>query len=102
MAIEMVDPFFNSGFEQDAVIAAGSPEVERTVKVIFFDEYNAVEIGDLTVESQDPFIWIRTSDTAGVQQNDRVRIGTIDYYVNERKPDGTGLTQITLSKKRTR
>lgn len=94
--IDLVDEFFNTGFEENAIVKdlAG---VEKTVKVIFDEPFSLTEINGVNVQNINPKATVRSRDVQGIEQNWKFTIRGRSYIVTDYKPDSTGLTEIEFS-----
>ena len=52
--------------------------------------------GEVGVESNAPFAFVRTSDVPSIQQGDTLGISGTTYTVVEVMPDGEGMTDLRL------
>jgi len=79
-------------FGTDATIGSA------TVKGIFDNNYEAINIATGEITTTGPRFLCRTSDVTSVVQGTIVTINSIDYKAINIEPDGTGMTTIQLSK----
>ncbi len=90
-----LDVFMDSeaGFARDVVLNG-----TQTIKAIF-DEHVPV-VNDYTGEAESELSTLvaKTSDLVGVKPHDTVTVGLVTYEVMEIRPDGTGLTTLTLNR----
>lgn len=96
MTIFNSEIFFNTGFELDATlttVASGS----SSVKVNFWNEYEALRLGVFEGESSNPFAEVKTSDVEDAVIGDSIIINSTTYYIREIQPNGTGITLLILS-----
>lgn len=68
------------------------------IKGIFDNVFIADQQGEVDVETLQPQVTVKTSDVSGIAQGDTMTIDSVDYNVIGIQPDGTGLTNILLSK----
>lgn len=68
------------------------------IKVIFDNEYRAVNIETGQVESAGPQATCKTSDVANAKHGETLVINSTTYYIIEIQPDGTGFTILILSR----
>lgn len=68
----------------------------NAVDGIFDNEYVAVDLDGVEVESLGPVLQCATSDVPGVAQGDAVIVNAVNYTVAEVRPDGTGMTLLRL------
>ena len=89
--------FFNSNELGDIASWQGN-----TFNCMFFNEYEAVNIFGIEVESEKPMLLARDEDIEGIAQGAKIEIlnsGVItEFKVINIQPDGTGLTILILSK----
>ncbi len=69
-----------------------------TYKGIFHNEYEAVALFGLEIESRNPYIQVRESDFSAIVQGNAVTIAGITYKVKSGQPNGFGMLLIELSK----
>ncbi len=67
-------------------------------KGIFHNEYEAVPLFGGEVESRGPYVEVKESDFLAITHTGIVTIGGVAYHVTEKKPDGTGMMILVLSK----
>ena len=87
--------FFNSNELGDIASWQGN-----TFNCMFFNEYEAVNIFGIEVESENPMLLARDEDIEGIAQEAKIEIlnsGVItEFKVINIQPDGTGLTILIL------
>lgn len=88
-----LDKFFDP--EEFAVKAVWKGSTE--VNVIFDDPYLTVGAAGVEVESTAPVAHVRTADVPGIKHGDALKIGETTYKIRGVRPDGTGVTLLTLS-----
>lgn len=96
--IQIVDEFFNSGLEQDAVYMAASLSSLslRTIPVIFDSPFDVAKINNMTIDASRPQVTCKSTDVANVNQNDILTISGVVYRVISIQPDGDGFTTLIL------
>lgn len=70
----------------------------NSINVQFFNEYEAAALFELEVEVTKPFCIAKDTDITGIAHGSTITIKSVAYKVIEIQPDGTGLTQLILSK----
>lgn len=99
--IENVSAYFNSGLESDAVITTDSGS--KSVKVIYYDEYQAADIVGIEVANSNPEAHIQTADLPGdIKNQDEITITGFNngdpFKISfPLRPNGTGITVMILS-----
>lgn len=91
---QLVDAFFNSGFEEPAEVG-----LESGTKIIlchFYDKYETAKILGKDVESSSPMIEVKTSDVTGIKQTNKIVCRGIEFYVHEVQTDGEDFTNLIL------
>ncbi len=68
-----------------------------TIKGIFDNSFEAIDLDENSVENTQPQVIVRTSDITGLKQGDIFIINSISYNVTGIHADGTGLTTVLLS-----
>lgn len=68
------------------------------IVVQFFNEYDNAIRDESGIVSSTPFAIARSSDMAGVEQGDVLKIDGITYTITNLEPDGTGVTTLRLSR----
>ena len=98
-----LDAFITELLDTDAFaqiatyIRQGFPSVG--IPVIFDSEYSTVEgIGEPGVGAVSPQALCRTADVENASRGDTLVVGGTTYYVQEVRPDGTGITTLILSR----
>lgn len=99
----MIDPDLEAFFDSDAFarIATytrlGYPAVQ--IPVIFDSEYSVSEgIGEPGIGVASPQALCRTADVENASRGDTLAVGGTTYYIQEVRPDGTGVTTLILSR----
>lgn len=94
-----LDAFMDSevGFAREVAVT-GSTYGPLTVKGIFDERVPVVNDYTGEVENTLSAITVKTSDIPEVKPHDTVTVGLVTYEVLEIRPDGTGLTTLTLIK----
>lgn len=69
-----------------------------TYKGIFHNEYEAVPIFGVEIDSRNPYIQVRESDFSAIVQGETVTIEGVAYKVKSKQPNGVGSLLIELSK----
>ncbi len=90
--------FDTDAFAQTAVYTRlGYPSVP--IPVIFDSEYSVVqEIGEPGMGVPSPQALCKTADVANASCGDTLVVNGTTYYVQEVRPDGTGITTLILSR----
>ena len=91
-----LDSFFDTDSHGTSVTytpAGGSPS---SINVIFNNEFNLVDVGEVGVESTIPVITCKTTDVASIEQGDDFTINSTNYKAVIVRPDGTGVTEVQL------
>ena len=98
-----IDAFITELLDTDAFaqiatyIRQGFPSVE--IPVIFDSEYSVSEgIGEPGIGVASPQVLCRTADVKNASRGDTLALGGTTYYVQEVRPDGTGITTLILSR----
>ncbi len=94
-----LDAFFaTDAFAQTAAYTRlGYPAVQ--IPVIFDSEYSIVDgVGEPGMGVPSPQALCRTADVENASRGDTLVIGGTTYYVQEVRPDGTGITTLILSR----
>ena len=93
---------FNAFFDTDthATSVSYTPNggSSSNINVIFNNEFNLVDAGEVGVESSTPVVTCKSSDVPNIQQGDQFTINSVNYQVVIIRPDGTGITEIQLEK----
>ena len=63
---------------------------------IFENEYRAITVGDLEVESRGPALTCRTSDIQSLAKDEAFRVSDADYRLRRREPDNPAPGWTTL------
>lgn len=96
---DLVDEFFNTGFEEEAVIPTHAPQGEpqsKTILVHFTNNYQKRDAEGYLIESNQPAIECKSIDVENVKQNDLIIVRGKGYRVSERQKDEDGFTNILL------
>lgn len=94
-----IHAFFDTdAFAQIAVYThIGYPAAQ--IPVIFDSEYSVVqEIGEPGMGVLTPQALCKTADVANASRGDTLVVNGTTYYVQEVRPDGTGITTLILSR----
>ena len=67
-----------------------------SVRGIFENEYETVNVGELGVESSGPKFTAATETLPGVADSDTIKVKEVTYTVRDVEPDGTGITTLRL------
>jgi len=88
--------FLNSGLEVPATITtvAGGPAI---IQVHYWNEFEAMRIAELEYDSTNPLARVIDTDLNGADQNDRLLVNEINYWIKDLQPDGYGFTLLILS-----
>jgi len=88
--------FFDTDTHGTAITYTPSGGSGTSINVIFNNEYQLVDEGDVGVSATLPVITCRTSDVSSVAIDDTFLIGSTTYKAQIIRPDGTGVTEIQL------
>lgn len=94
-----LDTVFNTDeFAETATyVRAGFPAT--FIPVIFENNYAVIqEIGETGMGVPTPQVLCKTADVANAARGDTLVVGGTTYYVQEVRPDGTGITTLILSR----
>lgn len=93
-----IDAFINT--DEFAVEATYIPasKIPSTVNVIFDNEGAVQTIDGVPMETTDPQLLVKTSDVPDIAHRDTFVIESVTYYVMDSKPNGTGMTNVVLSR----
>lgn len=91
-----IDIFFADFGEDALLLSAGAGS--KTIKVIFDNNYQAVNIYTGVIESAGPHATAKTRDVTGVAHGDILEIDGGTYYIKGIQPGGKGRTILSLSK----
>ena len=81
----------------DCTFTDTSAGTTAPITALLRKEYVEVEVeGEVGVESNAPFTFVRTSDVPNIQQGDTLGISGTTYTVVEVMPDGEGMTDLRL------
>ena len=95
--INVVDPFFDTGlFAEAASYAPASGSVAESVAGLFTPAYALSVIGNVTFQNTAQTFHCRTSDVSAATPDSTLTLRGQLYWVHENKPDGTGITVLTL------
>lgn len=95
--LNSVDEYFDtSDFAQLANFDQGA--VHTVIPVIFDAAYQVSNIGDIAVQNAAPRVTCKSSDVAGANHTGTITISSVVYKIVEVQPDGTGITELVLSK----
>ena len=99
----MIDPDLEAFFDTDAFaqmatyMRIGFPSAQ--IPVIFDSEYSVSEgIGEPGIGVASPQVLCRTADVENAFRGDTLAVGGTTYYIQEVRPDGTGITTLILSR----
>ena len=68
----------------------------NAIVAIFDNDYVAVDLDGVTLESLGPVLLCETADVSSVAQGDAAVVNAVNYTVAEVRPDGTGMTLLRL------
>lgn len=68
----------------------------NAVNAIFDNDYVAVDLDGVELESLGPVLLCATADVSAVAQGDAAVVNSVNYTVAEVRPDGTGMTLLRL------
>ena len=88
--------FFDTDTHGTAITYTPSGGSGTSINVIFNNEYQLVDEGDVGVSATLPVITCRTSDVPSIQMDDTFLISSVTYKAKIIRPDGTGVTEIQL------
>lgn len=94
--IDSVEIYFTD-FAVDAAFSHAGGQAS-IIKVIFDNDFKAVNLATGEVESTGPQAVCKTSDVSNAVHGDTLTVGCISYYIIGIQPDGTGITILFLSK----
>ena len=84
----------------DCIYTDTSAGTTATITAILRKEYVEVEVeGEVGVESNVPFVFVRTSDVTNIQQGDMLWISVTIYTFVVVIPDGEGMIDLRLNNK---
>ncbi len=86
----------------DAFLDVDEFGIEATFKgstiMVVFDQAGVIQpIGGAVFETSTPQCLAKTSDLAGVAQDDTIVIDSVTWHIIQILPDGTGMTKLILS-----
>ena len=87
MRLELLEDFGSSATYTDT--SAGS---SATVTVLLRNEFEAVDMGEVAVESTAPVLHIRSSDVSALAQDDTFVVDSTTYTVTSVEPDNEGMS----------
>lgn len=96
MSSDIEDILFTD-FALDAAFSHAGGQAS-TIKVIFDNDFKAVNIDTGMVESAGPMATCKTSDVLTAAHGDTLTINSVVYKIIGIEPDGTGMTTLILSK----
>ena len=70
----------------------------KPIRLIFDNNYQAVNVDTGIVESAYPLVLARSIDVKDAEHRDRIEINNTTYYIKSIEDDGTGFTRMELSK----
>ena len=97
LVFEDLDDFFSTK-EHAQTVLIGPAGQETSIKAIFESDYHKVEEVYSGISSVLPTLICKTEDVASVSQKTRVVIAGIAYRVVDKRPDGTGITEMPLNR----
>ena len=100
MTTDLDDIFFlNDEFSEDLTLTPAGMAA-RTIKGIFDEPFEAVSPATGEVETTAPAVIVMTSDVSGVVNHGDIitRPGGTRYEIIGIRPDGTGVTELLLSR----
>ena len=68
----------------------------NAVNAIFDNDYVAVDLDGVTLESLGPVLLCATADVSAAVQGTAAVVNAVNYTVAEVRPDGTGMTLLRL------
>ena len=98
-----IDLDIHAFFDTDAFAQAATYTplgyVGAQISVIFDSEYSVMqEIGEPGMGVPSPQALCKTADVANASRGDTLVVNGTTYYVQEVRPDGTGITTLILSR----
>lgn len=96
---DLVDDFFNTGFEEEAIVPTHAPLNEPQTKIIlvhFTNNYQKRDAEGYMVETNQPAVECRSIDVDHLKQNDLITVRGKAYRFSERQKDEDGFTNILL------
>jgi len=102
MAIDFasdLDTIFDTDEHAQTAIYIRQGYASAQIPVIFDNEYSTAEgIGEPGMGVPSPQVLCKTADVPSASHGDTLLVGGITYYVQEVRPDGTGITTLILSR----
>jgi hypothetical protein len=90
-----------TGLDGETVTVYVTGEDPASIIGIFIEPFAAETYVASKLETTAPKIVVASADVVGIQRNDKFTIRGSDYYVDEKQPDGDGLTGIFLKEQAT-
>ena len=87
---------FLADFGLDGLLTSAAAGI-KTIKVIFDNDFQQINIFDGGVESSGPQGIVKTTDVSGAIHGETLVIDNKAYYIRGIQPDGTGFTKFILS-----
>ena len=93
---EDFDQFFAT--TEHAIAASYTPSglSERSINVLFQNEYFEIDSGTVGVEGRQSLLVAKASDIVGTGHGDKFTISSQKYNVVTVRPDGTGMVELVL------
>ncbi len=95
MFVEDLSVFFEE-FGVPAVFTRGLTTI-ATLKAIFNDPSQSVEINNTDIEEPAPFLQAPTASLAAVKRGDTATVNGATYRIERIHPDGTGMSLLMLA-----
>lgn len=98
---DLDDVFFADGdeFNVQAIITVKSSGAQLTVFGMYTDEFLETEDGGLSLALSSIEFMVKTAVVGTVRKGDTVRVADVDYALQDKRPDGVGVTTLMLEKK---
>jgi hypothetical protein len=69
-----------------------------TIKGIFDNTFTQDDQGAVQVDTKNPQVLVKSSDVTGLAHGDTMTVNSIAYKVRSIQPDGTGVTNVLLTR----
>ena len=90
--------YFDGTFDEEAVYTPAGGQA-KSIQVIFDNGYSILPvIGEPGMGDSSPQVLCKTADAGSASHGDTLLVGGTTYYVQEVRPDGTGITTLILSR----
>jgi len=88
--------FFSTDEHAKSVTFTPSGGSASTIKGIFENAFELVEVGGIGVEATIPTLTVKSTDVSGLVHGDAFVIDSVSYLARIVRPDGTGVTEVQL------